>query len=101
MGILKSLFSVFSGGAGEAADAGPEASVEHQGYVIRATPYLEGGQYQTCGVITKEVDGVTKQHRFVRADRYAGKDDAVAFTLEKGKQIVDQTARMGKSLFET
>ena len=103
MGILKNLLSVFggSGGGGEAADSGPEQAVEYQGFTIRATPYKEEGQYQTCGVIAKEVDGVMKEHRFVRADRYASRDDAVSFTFDKGRQIVDQTARMGgKSLFD-
>ena len=105
MSILKSLFSIFSGGGASAsaeADLGPEATIEHAGFIIRATPYKEEGQYQTCGVIAKEIDGVMKEHRFVRADRYASRDDAVKFTLDKGRQIVDQQARMGmgKSLFD-
>ena len=100
MSILKSLFSMFGGSA--PADNAPEQTVEHAGFVIRATPYQEAGQYQTCGVIQKEVDGVTKEHRFIRADRYASRDDAVTFTFDKGKQIIDQQARMGmgKSLFD-
>ena len=103
MSILKSLFSMFSGGGASASqDTGPEQTIEHQGFTIRATPYQEGGQYQTCGVISKEIDGVVKEHRFVRADRYASRDDAVSFTFDKGKQIIDQQARMGmgKSLFD-
>jgi len=103
MAILKSLLSLFGGGgSGQTADAGPEQTVEYQGFIIRATPYPEGGQYQTCGVIAKEIDGVMKEHRFVRADRYASRDDAVAFTFDKGRQIIDQQARMGmgKSLFD-
>src|SRR5690242_7710130 len=102
MSIFKSLFSMFGGGgSGDSAESGPEQSVEYQGFTIRATPYKEEGQYQTCGIIAKEVDGVMKEHRFVRADRYASRDDAVAFTFDKGRQIIDQTARMGgKGLFD-
>jgi hypothetical protein len=43
-----------------------------------------------CGVIEKEIDGVTKSHRFVRADRFAGREEAEQFTLSKARQIVDQ-----------
>jgi hypothetical protein len=88
MAIFDSLKSLFGGGA--PAEEGPAAEIEHKGFIIRATPYKENGQYQTCGVIAKEVDGVMKEHRFIRADRYAGREDAVTFSLDKGKQIVDQ-----------
>jgi hypothetical protein len=30
-----------------------------------------------------------KKHEFVRADRYASREDAVAFTITKAKQIID------------
>jgi hypothetical protein len=32
---------------------------------------------------------VRKEHRFIRADSYASYDDAVSFTLNKARQIVD------------
>jgi hypothetical protein len=101
--IFKTLASFFGGGASAPAQLGPEASVEYNGFTIRAEPYKEEGQFQTAGVITKEIDGVIKEHRFVRADRYASLDDAVTFTLAKGRQIVDENARlgpMGRSLFD-
>jgi hypothetical protein len=31
-----------------------------------------------------------KTHRFVRADTYNGREDAIAFTIAKAKQIIDQ-----------
>ena len=31
-----------------------------------------------------------KEHRFVRADRFAALDDAVEVSLRKGQQIVDE-----------
>jgi hypothetical protein len=43
----------------------------------------------TAGVITREVGGERKEHRFIRADAYASYDDAVNFTLNKARQIVD------------
>jgi hypothetical protein len=101
--ILGKLFSLFGGGR-EGGDAKPAASssVEYQGFTIRAEPYKEAGQYQTAGVITKEIDGVTKEHRFIRADRYASLDDAIAFTFAKGRQIIDEQGRLpGRGLFNT
>jgi len=65
--------------------------VEYNGFTIRAAPYKAEGQYQTAGTITKDVGGVMKEHKFVRADRHAAYDDAVEFSLSKARQIVDQS----------
>lgn len=86
MSFWKRLF-----GGGGAAEEGPAGEpVEHNGFTIRATPFSEGGQYQTCGVISKEIAGEMKEHRFIRADRFASKDDAVEVTLRKARQIIDE-----------
>lgn len=93
MSFLKSLFSKLAGGgdAGGAEEAPKVAKeIEHDGFTIRATPYKEAGQFQLCGVIAKEVGGAMKEHRFIRAERFASLDDAVEMTLTKGRQIVDQ-----------
>lgn len=87
MSFLKRLF-----GGGEKAEpsAAVAKEIEHKGFVIRATPYKAEGQYQTCGVVSKEIDGVVKEHRFIRADRFAGLDDAIDISLKKGQQLVDE-----------
>ncbi|RWL86273.1 MAG: hypothetical protein EOR68_28840 [Mesorhizobium sp.] len=87
MSFLKKLFG---GGSNEAPEAGSAKQVEHKGFLISATPYKAEGQYQTCGVVSKEVDGVLKEHRFIRADRFAGLDDAVDISIKKGIQLVDE-----------
>lgn len=90
MSFLKRLF----GGGGEsshAAPAKPAGETEHKGFIIQATPFkADGGQYQTCGIISKEIDGVVKEHKFIRADRFATLEDVVSITLSKGRQIVDE-----------
>ena len=89
MSFWKRLF----GGAGGGGASGEEPAgepVEHNGFLIRATPFTEGGQYQTCGVISKEIDGEVKEHRFIRADRFASRDDAVDVTLRKARQLIDE-----------
>jgi hypothetical protein len=88
MSFLKTLFGRRAG----APDAPPPASaeIEHKGFLIKATPFKEGGQFQTCGVVSKEIDGVRKEHRFIRADRFATLDEAVDFSLSKARQIIDE-----------
>ncbi len=63
--------------------------VEYKGFVIRAAPYKSEGQYQTAGIIERDVGGERKEHRFVRADAFATYEDAVTFSLGKARQIVD------------
>ena len=88
MSFFKRLFG--GGGSDEGAAAAPAKQIEHKGFTIAAMPYKNDGQYQTCGVVSKEVDGVLKEHRFVRADRFAALDDAVDVSIRKGQQIVDE-----------
>lgn len=90
-----SLFSKLFGGGQAGADARPETTaatqeIEHKGFTIRATPFKAEGQFQCCGVVTKEVDGIVKEHKFIRADRFASLDDAADFALRKGRQLVDE-----------
>jgi hypothetical protein len=86
---LKNLFG--KGSASEpAAPAGPVKAIEHKGFTIEATPFKEGGQFQTSGRIVKDVGGAQKEHRFIRADRFATLDEAADFSLAKGRQIVDE-----------
>jgi hypothetical protein len=80
------LRTLFGGGAKPAKAADP---VEYKGYVIRAAPFKSGGQYQTAGTIERDIGGERKEHRFIRADAYAGYDDAVTFTINKARQIID------------
>ena len=86
--------ALFGGGAKAEKVADP---VEYKGYVIRAAPYKNNGHYQTAGTIEREVGGVRKEHRFIRADAYAAYDDAVTFTVNKARQIIDL---QGEKIFE-
>jgi len=83
-----SFWSTLFGGNAAGAERAAEP-VEYKGFIIRAGPFQENGQYQTAGVITREIDGVRKEHRFIRADAYTSYNDAVSFTLMKARQIID------------
>ncbi|MDN2582423.1 HlyU family transcriptional regulator [Aquibium sp. ELW1220] len=90
MSFLKKLFGI--GGGGEGSGAEPEASEaqEYKGFTIRATPFKADGQYQTCAVITKDVEGTTREHRLIRADRFAAMDAAVEISFRKARQMIDE-----------
>ena len=80
---------LFGGGAKDEAQAsGP--SEAHEGFTITATPYEASGRWQLCGVISREVDGAVKEHRFIRADTFASREEAEQMVLFKGRQIIDQ-----------
>lgn len=87
MSFLKRLFG---GGGGDGGEVSGGAPIEYKGFSIRATPFKADGQYQCCGVISKEIAGELKKHRFIRADKLASLDDAIAISLRKGQQIVDE-----------
>lgn len=92
MSFLKRLFGL-GGRAGDQEGSGQgsvAARAEHKGFTIEAAPFKQSGQFQTAGVIRKEVDGVVREHRFIRADRFAGLDEAAQVALSKGRQIVDE-----------
>jgi hypothetical protein len=87
MSFLSALFG--RGGRSAADTEKPAEPVEYKGFVIRAAPFKNEGQYQTAGTIEREIAGALKQHRFIRADAFATYDDAVNFTLGKARQMVD------------
>jgi hypothetical protein len=92
--------SLFGGGASQTTDGGaPKTTkaVDHNGFRIEAQPYTEAGQFQLAGTISKEIDGVRKEHRFVRADRFTSIEDAADYAIVKGRQIVDQ---QGERIFD-
>jgi len=89
---LKALWGRLVGGGGSApAEAPRRDAVEYKGFRIRPAPYAATGGYQTCGVIEKDApDGGVKEHRYVRAETHPSEDEAAAFAIAKGKQIIDQ-----------
>ena len=90
MSFLKSLFGFGGGGSRDKGATSVAKEAEHAGFHIAAMPYAEQGQYQVAGLISKVVGGEKKEHRFVRADRFASLEEAADFAILKGRQIIDQ-----------
>ena len=78
------------GGGPPPEPAEPEAATEYKGFAIRPAPRREGSGWLTAGIITKEFADGPKEHRFIRADTYTNRDDALAFCISKAKQIIDE-----------
>lgn len=91
--MLKALWDRLFGRVVAEATGEP---VEYNGYRILPAPYRRNGQYQTCGIIEKEVAGELKQHRFIRAELHPSRDAAIAFSVSKAQQIIDE---QGERLF--
>lgn len=85
MSFLSALF----GGRDAAKAEKSSEPVEYKGFIIRAAPFKSDGQFQTAGVIERDVGGVRQEHRFIRADAFATYDDAVTFTVGKARQMID------------
>lgn len=87
-----SLFSkLFGGGGGAAKETAPKAEPElHEGYAIYPEPQSAGGQYRVAARIEKVIEGERKVHHLVRADTVASREDAVAMSLTKAKQVIKE-----------
>src|SRR3989440_11948574 len=85
MSFWKSLF----GGSSDSAEKASEP-VEYNGFTIRAAPYKSEGQYQTAGIITKEIGGGPKEDKFIPAHRHASYYGGVEVSLRQARPVVDQ-----------
>ena len=90
MSFLKSLAARFFGQASAEGGDPPMNAVEYKGYRIRPAPYRATSGFQTAGTIEKDFAEGVREHRFVRAETHPSRDDAAAFAIQKGRQIVDQ-----------
>ena len=99
MSLLSKLFGLGGGGGQGARPAkqAPEQVQAYEGFEIRATPYQEEGRWQLCGVIAKEIAGEKREHRFIRADRFATADEAADMVFFKARMMIDL---MGERLFD-
>jgi hypothetical protein len=95
MGLMSALRGLFSSGGTAAATA---AAVEYKDYRITPAPERQPSGWNTAGVIAKTFEDGVKEHRFVRVDTHSSKDDAIAFSITKAQQIIDE---QGDRLFRS
>lgn len=85
-GFLRKLF----GGEGGGAPTHQAPPQQYNGYTIVASPRQEGGAWRVTGTISREIDGETRTHEFVRADTSADPEGAASLTLGKAKRLIDE-----------
>lgn len=90
MSLLSRLFGSKNGKSPAAT------SVEYKGFQIKPEPMKESQGFRLCATIEKEVDGVLKTHRLIRADTIADFEQCNDASVAKVKQMIDQ---MGERLF--
>ena len=96
--ILKGLWERLAGARRSAPAEEPRAeAVEYKGFRIRPTPFSARGGFQTSGVIEKDFPEGTKEHPFIRAETHPSGEEAAAFAVAKGRQIIDE---QGDRVFE-
>ncbi len=98
MSFFSKLFGLSSSDKKEVESK--EDPVLYEGLTIVAAPdKADNGQWRLAGYIKKASDTPDEpemERFFLRADTFPTREEAVAFTLRKGRQIIDE---QGKRLF--
>jgi len=97
MGLMDTLRNLFRSGAPSAPPPAAEP-VEYKGYRITPAPERQASGWNTAGLIARTFEDGVKEHRFVRVDTHSSKDDAIAFSITKAQQIIDE---QGERLFRS
>lgn len=94
--MLRKLFNRLAGESSQqvADDGEPEiaARESYKAFEIEAAPIREGKTWRVAGAIVPGASADAEKQSFVRADTCASYDDAVAVSLRKARQIVDEQA---------
>jgi hypothetical protein len=95
---MVSFFSKLFGRGGDSAVPAKvaEETEPYNDLLLVAAPIQEGGQYRLAGRIEKRDGDRVLTRTFIRADLFSSRDDTVASTFRKARQIADQH---GPSLF--
>ncbi len=90
--------SIFSRLFGSSSPAAPKAlePILHKDCRIFAEPMKAEGGYRLAARIEKDIGGETKTHHLIRADIHSAQDEAIAASIAKAQQAIDQ---LGDRLF--
>ena len=83
---------------GSGGPKGPKRGdgVSYKELMIYPQVQQEGGQWRVAGVIEKRAGETAQEHHFIRADLLSSHEEAEAFAIRKGRQIIDE---QGNRLF--
>ena len=88
--MINKFFERIFGSGEQKSQTATAEPVIYEEFEIRPAPVKEGSGWRISGVILKEIDGVTREHVFIRADSCADQNAAVELTLRKARQVIDE-----------
>ena len=88
------LSRLFGGGGAPKPRHAPET---YKDFAITPDPAREGSRFRIRARIEKEIGGETKTHTLIRADTLEDEDAAVAASVGKARQLIDE---QGDRLFD-
>ena len=86
--VFEFLKKLFAGGGGPQTATGDP--VEYNGYVIVPMPQKAESGWRVAGTVSKEIDGESKTHTFIRADTSADVEGTIELTVMKAKRLIDE-----------
>lgn len=95
--MTDSFFKRIFGKRDEPGPTKAAASEQYNGFEVHAAPVKEANGWRVTGSIAKEIEGVRKQHDFVRADCCGDLESAASLTLRKARQLIDE---QGERIFD-
>ena len=87
-GIFRRIFG--GNGDSDAAVTSQAEAFDYKGYTVQPAPIKEAAGWRVAGVISREIDGETRRHEFIRADVFTGESEAVDITSGKARRLVDE-----------
>ncbi|MDO6585406.1 HlyU family transcriptional regulator [Salipiger sp. 1_MG-2023] len=85
MSFFKKLF-----GGGNSAPEPQAEAVPYKDFRITPAPLKEGDGFRIAALIEAEVEGETKSHQLVRADVIRDREEAIAASVRKAQQMIDE-----------
>lgn len=98
MGLMDTLRNLFGSAGGQGGTEVAGDPVDYKGFQITPAPQRQGSGWNTAGTIVKDFPEGAKEHRFIRVDTHPSRDDAIAFSIIKAQQIIDE---QGDRIFRT
>ena len=94
--MVKKFIEKLFGGGRDAATAAA-AAVAYQEFEIRPAPVKESNGWRVQGTIVKGSGEGERKHLFIRADACTDREAAVALTVRKARQLIDE---QGEKIFD-
>ncbi len=95
--MIRKFIDKFFGGGDQVSGTDSGTSVIYQNFEIRPAPVKESNGWRVQGTIVKESGDDSREHVFIRADACMDRESAVALTVRKARQLIDER---GDKLFD-